>query len=93
MSRSSPMPADFSEHATETIRELITRYGVTQHRITAWRRELGIKLPPGAPRGNRNSGTTRRRRKETPGMDDADAIQTCLSCTRERCSGQCRMVH
>lgn len=87
------MPEDFPAVATLPIRTLAARYGAAQHIVSRWRRELGITVPPGAPRGNGNSIGNRNRRKATHGIDDMEAVRTCLSCTAPRCSGKCSKVH
>lgn len=87
------IPADFAAHATEPISSLCIRYRVTNKTVTRWRRQLGVKVPPGAPKGNRNRmggpGHTPRKR----GCDDPEAIRTCLNCTAPRCHGKCYKVH
>ena len=87
-----PMPADFPEHATQSLRSLANRYGVGRSKVLAWRRSLGITIPRGAPKGNGNAVGNQSRKKQTHGMDDMDAVRTCLSCTAKRCTGQCQKV-
>lgn len=88
-----PMPADFSEHATQPLRALADRYGVGKNKVLKWRKELGIAIPVGAPRGNSNAACNSSRGRTVHGMDDIEAVRTCLSCTRGRCSGSCSKVH
>lgn len=87
------MPADFPQRATMPARALAEHYGVCYKTIARWRRNVGVSIPAGAPRGNRNymgaDGRTPRKR----GSDDPAAIRTCLSCTRTRCPGRCDKVH
>ena len=86
------VPADFADVATLSLRMLEKRYGVTIATITRWRRQIGVVVPPGAPKGNRNAfrvdGKTRK-----VGADDDDQIRTCLNCKAERCIGHCVKVH
>lgn len=87
------MPADFPAHATQPLRALADRYGVGKNKVLAWRQALGITIPAGAPKGNGNAVGNQSRKKQTHGMDDIETVRTCLSCTRERCSGSCSKVH
>ena len=87
------MPPDFPEHARLSLRELERRYNISATLARKWRLELGIKVPRGAQKGNRNSVGNASRKKQTHGIDDIEAVRICLSCTAERCSGQCRRVH
>ena len=87
------IPTDFAERATQPVRILKEHYGATSKTIVAWRRALGIQVPCGAPKRNQNSVNNRSRKKETHGIDDIEAVRTCLSCTRPRCTGQCINVH
>ena len=91
--RTKTIPADFPAHAMEPARSLANRHGVGMSRIAAWRRELGIVVPPGAPKGNGNALRNQSTGKQTHGIDGIDAVRTCLSCTRPRCSGSCMKVH
>ena len=79
------IPEDFAEHAREPARDLEMRYGAAPNTIARWRRELGIKVPPGARRGNKNH--------IGHGIDDSQRVQICLTCTAKRCAGQCKKVH
>lgn len=83
------MPPDFADVATLPVRELALRYHISHKTVARWRRELGIRLQPGAPKGNTN-GTVRKR--PAPGMDGPEQIRACLSCKRPRCRGQCDAV-
>ncbi|MBR2583552.1 MAG: hypothetical protein IKD61_09185 [Oscillospiraceae bacterium] len=87
------MPPEFPACATLSTRELGRRFGATNTTIAAWRRQLGIVVPPGAPKGNGNSVGNQSRRKKTHGIDDLEAVKTCLSCTAPRCPGKCIKVH
>ena len=88
------IPAAFAAVATQPIRELITMFRVSGDTVVRWRRELGIRVPKGAPRGNANGiGNHGGGRKPTHGMDGPDAVRICLSCTAEQCRGQCWRVH
>ena len=87
------MPADFASYATLPVKDLSRRFGVTNSMIVVWRRQLGIYVPPGARKGNGNAVGNRSRRKQTHGIDDMEAVRTCLSCTAPRCSGKCIKVH
>ena len=87
------MPPDFPEHARLPLRELERRFNISATLARKWRLELGIKVPPGAQKGNRNSVGNASRKKQTHGIDDIEAVRIRLSCTAERCSGQCRRVH
>ena len=87
------IPADFAACATLPVKDLSRRFGVANAVIAAWRRELGVYVPPGAPKGNSYAVGNRSRRKETHGIDDLEAVKTCLSCTASRCSGKCLKVH
>ena len=82
-------PADFAAVATHPTRELAMRYRVSNKTVARWRRELGIKLPPGAPKGNTNGMV---RKRPAPGMDGPEQVRACLSCKRPRCTGQCELV-
>ena len=88
-----PMPEDFPEHATQPLHALADRYGVGRTKVLKWRKELGIAVPPDALRGNGNAAGNSSRGKTVHGMDDIEAVRTCLSCTRGRCSGSCSKVH
>lgn len=86
------MPPDFADVATLPTRELALRYRVSFKTVARWRRELGIRLPPGAPNGNANAIGNASRRKSTHGIDGPEQVRACLSCTRPRCTGQCELV-
>ena len=87
------IPADFAACATLPVKDLSRRFGVANTVIAAWRRELGVYVPPGAPKGNGNSVGNQSHRKQTHGIDDLEAVRTCLNCTAPRCSGKCLKVH
>ena len=89
------IPADFAACATLPVKDLSRRFGVANTVIAAWRRQLGIFVPRGAPKGNGNSAGNRggSLKKQTHGIDDLEAVKTCLSCTAPRCSGKCLKVH
>lgn len=93
MSRRREIPADFAENARLPVSVLTIRYQMSSRTISEWRRELGICVPKGAPRGNRNGVGNQSQAKTTHGIDGIEAVRTCLSCTRERCSGKCNKVH
>lgn len=93
MTMPKPMPPDFPEHATLSLRALADRYGVGKNQALMWRRSLGIYIPKGAPKGNGNALRNAGRAKQTHGIDGIEAVRTCLSCTRGRCSGSCEKVH
>lgn len=88
------MPADFPQYALRPYRDLVERYRCCHTMIARWRRELGIVVPGGAPKGNRNSAgnQSQSKRKETHGIDGPEAVRTCLSCTRLKCTGSCMKV-
>jgi len=86
------MPADFAAYAAEPIRALEKRYCVGAKTICAWRRELGVTVPHGAPKGNRNAIRFGPDGKRKVGADDPDDIRTCLSCTAPKCTGKCWKV-
>lgn len=85
-------PADFAAVATHPTRELALRYCVSFKTVARWRRELGIRLPPGAPKGNANGVGNASRAKSTHGIDGPEQVRACLSCKRPRCTGQCELV-
>jgi len=87
------VPEDFADVATLPIRTLEKRYGVTNQTVIRWRREIGVTVPPGAPKGNRNALRFGSDGKRKVGADDIDEIRTCLSCTAKRCTGHCLKVH
>lgn len=87
-----PVPEDFPALALRPVRELAMRYGVSFKTVGRWRREIGVKLQPGAPKGNANGVGNASRRKSTHGIDGPEQIRACLSCTRPRCRGQCDAV-
>jgi len=87
------IPAAFAAVATQPIRELITMFRVSGDTVVRWRRELGIHVPKGAPRGNGNAIGNQSRQKPTHGMDGPDAVRICLNCTETKCRGQCWRVH
>lgn len=87
------MPPDFPRYATESSRALEKRYHVTHSTILRWRMAIGVTIQPGAPKGNRNALRNASRKKQTHGIDGIEAVRTCLSCTRGRCSGSCSKVH
>lgn len=84
-----PVPEDYPSLALRPARELAMRYHVSNKTIARWRLELGIKLQPGAPKGNTNGMV---RKRPAPGMDGPEQIRACLSCKRPRCRGQCDAV-
>lgn len=86
------MPADFPLNARRSVRELKALYTVSDALIKRWRRELGITVPPGAPKHNGNAIGNLSKKKETHGMDGIDAVRICLSCTAPRCKGSCARV-
>ena len=86
------IPFDFAENAALPIPELRMRYQISNKMIARWRRELGIRVPVGAPKRNQNSLNNKSRKKETHGIDGPEAVRTCLSCTRKTCSGSCVKV-
>ena len=92
MPKRREMPPDFPKYARNSTRDLAVRFGCCHSMVTRWRRQLGIVIPPGAPKGNGNSVGNQSRRKATHGMDGIEAVRTCLSCTRPRCSGSCTKV-
>jgi hypothetical protein len=81
------MPADFPERAGESLEALACIYGISKSTAREWRRRLGIRVPRGAPKGNRNALPRKK------GADDPVDIRTCLSCTAPRCRGKCAKVH
>lgn len=83
------MPPDFPDVATRPVRELSLRYNVAHNTVLRWRKELGIRLSPGAPKGNQNGAA---RKSPSPSMDGPEQIRACLNCTRPRCRGQCDAV-
>ena len=87
-----PVPEDFPSLALRPVRELSMRYGVSFKTVGRWRRVIGVKLQPGAPKGNANGVGNASRRKSTHGIDGPEQIRTCLSCKRPRCRGQCDAV-
>lgn len=88
------VPEDFADVATLPIRTLEKRYGVSNQTVIRWRREIGVTVPPGAPKGNRNAvSRLDQDGKRKQGADDIDEIRTCLSCTAKRCTGHCVKVH
>ena len=87
-----PIPEDFPENALRPARELAMRYRVSNKTVARWRLELGIKLQPGAPKGNANAIGNASRTKSTHGIDGPEQIRACLSCKRPRCRGQCDAV-
>lgn len=86
------IPADFGEHAAEPIPSLTRRYRATEGTVRRWRQELGVVVPPGAPKGNRNSIGNASKKKSTHGIDGPEAVKACLSCTAPRCPGSCWRV-
>lgn len=86
------MPPDFADVATLPARELALRYHISHKTVARWRRELGIRLPPGAPKGNANAIGSPSRAKSTHGIDGPEQVRACLSCKRPRCTGQCELV-
>lgn len=86
------VPADFAAHAMEPSRELARRYRVTHQTVARWRRAIGVFVPPGAPKGNRNGIGNASRQKATHGIDGPEQIAACLNCKRPRCTGSCRLM-
>ena len=81
------MPADFPEHAGESLEALACTYGISKTTTRNWRQKLGVSVKRGAPKGNRNALPRKK------GADDPADIRTCLSCTAANCRGKCAKVH
>ena len=81
-----PRPYDFALHATEPCSDLCARYGCTETTVLRWRKELGVTVRRGAPRGNQNHLT------HYDARDSRAQIRICLSCERPKCSGWCRKL-
>lgn len=81
------MPPDFRGRADESLDALATIYRVSKTTVRNWREQLGISVPRGAPKGNKNA------RPRKKGADDPAEIRTCLSCTAKNCRGRCAKVH
>lgn len=91
--RSRDIPPDFAAHATEPTPHLRQIYRVCNRTIARWRRELGIRVPCGAPKGNSNAvNNASRTPKPTYGIDGPEQVAACLNCKRPRCPGSCWMV-
>ena len=83
------IPDGFAAVATDPVPELIARFCVSRSTVKKWRKQLGLKVPVGAPKGNTNGG---RRRREIYGQDGPEQIRACLNCTAVRCTGSCVKV-
>lgn len=81
------MPADFAEHATESLEALACIYGISKTTARTWRTQIGVSIKRGAPKGNKNAMPRKK------GADDPKDIKTCLNCTAENCRGRCAKVH
>ena len=79
-----PVPEDFRETARNHFNvELMARYGVSEHIIARWRKQLGVPAP--AP--NRK-GVKRR----PPEIDTPEQIAMCIGCKRDDCNGERLMM-
>lgn len=81
------MPSDFPDHAGEPLEALALLYGISKSTARAWRSQLGVSIPVGAPKGNSNAKPRKK------GADDPAEIRACLSCTAAKCRGHCAKVH
>ena len=79
------IPDGFAAVAMQPIPELVSQFCVSRSTIQKWRRQIGVIVPVGAPKGNANH-------VRDPG-DDPEKIRICLSCTAKHCTGDCIKVH
>ena len=84
------IPDGFAAVAMQPIPELVSQFCVSRSTIQKWRRQIGVIVPVGAPKGNANGV---RRKREIYGQDDPEQIRECLRCTAVRCNGRCIKVH
>lgn len=84
------IPDGFAAVAMQPVPELVKQFCVSRSTVQKWRRQLGLNIPPGAPKGNANGV---RRKREIYGQDDPEQIRECLSCTAVKCTGHCIKVH
>lgn len=89
MSGKIEMPPEFAAVASLPISDLAVRFGVSKSTARKWRVMLGVRVPPGAPKGNQN-GVIRKR--DIYGQDSPEQVRACLNCTAKRCRGHCDKI-